>query len=63
VVDKAVDNAVLTGSDSLEIIHGKGTGKLMKAIHEYLEEHVSISGFKNAPSEQGGAGITIAKIK
>jgi len=63
VVDKAIDNAVLIGSDSLEIIHGRGTGKLMNAIHEYLEEHVSVNGFKNAPSDQGGRGITIAKIK
>ncbi len=63
VVDKALDNAVLTGSDSLEIIHGRGTGKLMKAIHEFLEEHVSVSGFKNAPSDKGGIGITIAKMK
>ncbi len=63
VVDKAIDNALLTGSASLEIIHGRGTGKLMKAIQEYLEEHPSINSFDNAPSDQGGTGITIAKIK
>jgi DNA mismatch repair protein MutS2 len=63
VVDKAIDNALLTGSERLEITHGRGTGTLMKAIHKYLEEHVSVSGFKNAPSDQGGIGITIAKIK
>jgi DNA mismatch repair protein MutS2 len=63
VIDKAIDNALLTGSERLEITHGRGTGTLMKAIHEYLKEHVSVSGFKNAPSDQGGAGITIAKIK
>jgi dsDNA-specific endonuclease/ATPase MutS2 len=34
----------------------------MKAIHEYLEDHVSVSGFKNAPSDQGGTGMTIAKL-
>jgi DNA mismatch repair protein MutS2 len=63
VVDKAIDNALLTGSERIEITHGRGTGTLMKAIHEYLEEHVSVSGFKNAPSDQGGTGMTIAKIK
>jgi len=63
VVDKAIDNALLTGSERLEITHGRGTGTLMKAIHEYLKEHVSIAGFRNAPSDQGGRGMTIAKIK
>jgi DNA mismatch repair protein MutS2 len=63
VIDKAIDNALLTGSERIEITHGRGTGTLMKAIHEYLKEHVSVSGFKNAPSDQGGIGITIAKIK
>ncbi len=63
VVDKAIDNALLTGAVNLEIIHGRGTGRLMKAIHECLEEHPSVSRFDNAPSDQGGTGITIAKIK
>ena len=63
VVDKAIDRAVLSGADTLEIIHGRGTGRLMKAIHEFLAEHISISNFGTAAADRGGTGITIAKIK
>lgn len=63
MVDKAIDKAVLGGFDLLEIIHGRGTGRLMRAIHEYLAEHVSVSSFATAAADQGGTGITIAKIK
>ena len=38
-VDKAIDQAMLHSVDRLEIIHGVGTGRLMKAIREHVKGH------------------------
>lgn len=63
IVDKTIDNALLQGTHTVEIIHGKGTGRLMKAIHEYLKDHQSVKGFKAGDISRGGTGITIVNIK
>jgi len=63
VVDKSIDNALLGGSGSVEIIHGRGTGRLMRAIREHLAAHQSISRFEEGTAAEGGSGVTIAYIK
>lgn len=61
-VVRLVDEAVAAGLSSVEILHGKGTGALRSAIHEYLAARGDVSGFDDAPVEQGGAGVTIVRI-
>ncbi len=63
VVDKAIDQALLHGADKLEIIHGVGTGRLMKAIREHLKDHGCVSSFVSGEATAGGAGITVVEIK
>jgi DNA mismatch repair protein MutS2 len=63
VVDKAIDQALLHGADTLEIIHGVGTGRLMKAIREHLNDHRCVSSFTSGDATAGGAGITVVEIK
>jgi len=36
LVEEHIDKAVLADLDMIEIVHGKGSGKIMKALHEYL---------------------------
>ncbi len=62
-VDKAIDRALLQGSDTLEIIHGVGTGRLMKAIRDHIKDHQCVSRFAAGDHATGGAGITIVEIK
>ena len=62
-VDKAIDRALLQGSDTLEIIHGVGTGRLMKAIRDHVKDHQCVSRFAAGDHATGGAGITIVEIK
>ena len=38
-------------------------GVLRRAVGEFLESHPQVSGFKTAPSDQGGGGVTIATLK
>jgi len=45
-VEQLLDAAVLTGIPQLEIIHGIGTGAIMKAVHDYLGRYPHVSAFK-----------------
>jgi DNA mismatch repair protein MutS2 len=63
VVDKAIDTALLEGADAVEVIHGRGTGRLMAAIHEYLKTHPCVGGFAQGTQAEGGSGLTIIHIK
>ena len=57
-VARLIDQALMSGLDQLEILHGTGTGALRKAIHEYLAGRPDVFSFEEAPWEQGGAGVT-----
>lgn len=62
VVEKALDEALLGGLPSLTIIHGKGTGRLKKAIWEYLTGHVLVKEFRTGEARFGGEGITVVEL-
>jgi len=59
VVAKALDQALLSGQERLEIIHGAGTGKLKKAIRQYLNGITFVKRVHDAPIDQGGGNKTI----
>jgi DNA mismatch repair protein MutS2 len=62
IIEKAIDNAMLSGLTSLRIIHGKGTGRLKKAIAEYLSKQSYVKAFHQGASQEGGAGVTIVDL-
>ncbi|MFW6362946.1 MAG: endonuclease MutS2, partial [Spirochaeta sp.] len=55
---KYLDAAVVQGSSSISIIHGKGSGALQQALHGLLREHPLVKGFQFARPELGGSGKT-----
>lgn len=62
-LDKYIDDAVISGLNSVRIVHGKGSGQLRKVIHNYLKNHPSVVSFDLAEYGQGDAGVTIAVLK
>jgi len=62
-LDQYLDQAILAGRKNLEIIHGKGTGALRVAVHEYLKDNPAVAGFKSASEDLGGAGMTEVELK
>ena len=58
LVQHFLDDAVAAGLDTVEILHGKGTGALRNAIHEMLDDRPDIVDFRTAPIQEGGAGVT-----
>lgn len=63
IVGKFIDDAALTGLNTVLIIHGKGTGALRKGLHEYLKHNRSVKDFQFADIDDGGTGATVVTIK
>lgn len=61
-VTNFIDQAVSTGLNRGEIIHGHGDGILKKLVHNYLKTREEVKNFKPAPLEQGGDGCTIVEL-
>ncbi len=62
-LDKYLDDALAAGLDRVRIIHGKGTGQMRSAVHEYLRSNRSVSRYHLADSEEGGDGATVVFMK
>ena len=62
-VDKFLDEAFMVGAETVRIIHGHGKGALRRAIAELLTGHPHVERFNVAPSNEGGAGATVAALK
>jgi DNA mismatch repair protein MutS2 len=62
-VDRALDQAVLAGLDELRIIHGKGTGALREAVTEVLAKDGRVGEFRMGGPAEGGAGVTMVRLR
>lgn len=60
--DKFLDRALLEGKQAVRIIHGFGTGKLRKAVREYLRKHPAVKSWRPGGENEGGDGATIAVL-
>lgn len=60
LVERAVDQALLSGQKTLEIIHGAGTGRLKSAVREFLKGLPVVQGVSDSPMNEGGGNKTIA---
>lgn len=62
-VERQIDSAVLQGLGEIKIIHGKGTGVLRKRIAQALSRHSAVADFRLGEVWEGGAGVTVVKLK
>ncbi|MBQ6795910.1 MAG: endonuclease MutS2 [Clostridia bacterium] len=62
-LDKYLDDATLSGLDTVRIIHGKGTGALRSAIWEFLRRHHHAKSFRQGAFGEGDLGVTVIEIK
>ncbi|MBI5020993.1 MAG: endonuclease MutS2 [Ignavibacteriales bacterium] len=62
-VDKFIDDAILTGLNRIDIIHGKGTGALRKKITEHLKNKSAIKSFRLGEWNEGGTGVTVVELE
>ena len=62
VLDKYIDDATMAGLESVSIIHGKGTGALRKGVRAYLMAHPRVKSVTIGEINQGGTGVSVAKL-
>lgn len=58
-----LDRALLDGPEGVEIVHGRGTGALRKAVHQLLKSFPGIASYACAPEDQGGDGMTLVTFR
>ncbi|HEX9079464.1 MAG TPA: Smr/MutS family protein, partial [Desulfuromonadaceae bacterium] len=63
LVEKFLDQAALQGRGEVRIIHGKGTGALMRAVRELLERHPLVEAARPGEPFEGGDGVTVVTLR
>lgn len=62
IVESFLNDAVIAGLPFLTILHGKGTGALRTAIHDYLNMQSSVKSYRNGNLSEGGDGVTVLEL-
>lgn len=62
-LDKYLDDAYIAHLPSVRIVHGKGTGALRKAVHNYLRRCKIVDEYHLGEFGEGDAGVTIVTFK
>jgi DNA mismatch repair protein MutS2 len=62
-VSETIADAVKSREIRLRINHGKGTGTLRHEIRAMLRAHPSVRGYRPAPPETGGDGVTEVDLR
>ncbi len=60
ILERFLDQALLTNTSPLRIVHGKGTGALRNLVKEKLSEY-PVKIITQDVDEQGGSGATIVE--
>ncbi len=63
VIDKYLDDCYLAGLHNARIVHGKGTGKLRKGVHDFLRTHPHVKSFRLGTYGEGEMGVTVVEFK
>ena len=61
--DKYLDDAYLAHLPSVRVVHGKGTGALRSAVHNYLRKNRVVKNYRLGEYGEGDAGVTIVEFK
>jgi DNA mismatch repair protein MutS2 len=60
--ESVLEAAIAGANGPVWIIHGHGTGKLKRGVHEYLQRHPQVQRFEAAEQADGGTGVTVAYL-
>lgn len=60
--EKFIDDALVHGLTRVNIIHGRGTGRLRRAIEEYLKQQPMVASWQSAPAAAGGDAVTEVEL-
>ncbi len=62
-VEAYLDQAALSGADTVFVIHGHGTGALRKAVREYLATSGYVARYRPGGPGEGGDGVSVVSLR
>ncbi len=63
IMERYLDNALMSKLEKVTIIHGKGTGALRAAVHQSLKTNKTVKSFRLGRFGEGENGVTIVELK
>lgn len=63
MLDKYLDDAYLSHLPQVRIVHGRGTGALRSAVHNYLKKQKHVKSFRLGIFGEGETGVTIVEFQ
>ena len=61
-LERYLERAYSAGLLFVRIVHGKGTGRMRDAVRNALKESSYVASFEEPKDNEGGAGVTVAKM-
>ncbi len=62
-LERFLDGVARRNEEGCRIVHGKGTGALRSAVHEYLSSSSYVADFHTALQNEGGEGVTLVRFR
>ena len=63
LIEQFLSSSMLSGFETVTLIHGKGTGALRKGVHDYLKHNKHVKSFRLGVYGEGEDGVTIVTLK
>ena len=61
-LDRYLERAYSSGLLFVRIVHGKGTGRMREAVRNALKQSPYVASYEEPKENEGGAGVTVAKM-
>lgn len=61
-LDHFLNDSFMRGLREFRVVHGKGTGKLRRAIHDYLSKHALVKSYRSGGYGEGEHGVTVVEL-
>jgi DNA mismatch repair protein MutS2 len=62
-LDKFFDNCLMNNLEFAYVIHGYGTGLLMRGVSEYIKKSTVITSSRPGGQNEGGKGVAVIYFK
>lgn len=63
LLERYLEDASMAGLDSVRVIHGIGTGAMLRAVHEALRANRLVKSFRLGDASEGAGGATVVTFK